>query len=59
VKAPDEIVITAVERDGENRLAKMEFRAADRETKQRTFKFDGAGKLISADFFTLKRQHAG
>jgi hypothetical protein len=59
VKAPDEIVITAVERDGETRVAKMEFRAAGRETTQRTFRFDSSGKLISADFFALKRQHGG
>jgi hypothetical protein len=56
VKAPDEIVIIAIERDGEVRLAKMEFRSAERGTKERTFKFDANGKLLSADFFTLKRQ---
>jgi hypothetical protein len=56
VKAPDEIVITAIEREGEVRLAKMEFRSGERGTKERTFKFDANGKLLSADFFTLKRQ---
>jgi hypothetical protein len=56
VKAPDEIVVTAIEREGEARLAKMEFRSAERGTKERTFKFDPNGKLLSADFFTLKRQ---
>jgi hypothetical protein len=59
VKAPDEIVVTGVEREGETRIAKTEFRAADRETKQRTFKFDANGKLLSADFFTLQRRHGG
>ena len=59
VKAPEEIVITAIEREGEARLAKMEFRSAERGTKERTFKFDPQGKLLSADFFTLKRQHGG
>jgi hypothetical protein len=56
VKAPDEIVITGIDRDGETRLARIEFRSAERGTKQRTFKFDPGGKLLSADFFTLKRQ---
>ena len=56
LKAPDEIVITAIEREGETRNAKMEFRSAERGTKERHFKFDANGKLLSADFFTLKRQ---
>src|SRR4051794_30505171 len=56
VKAPDEIVVTAVEREGDKRSARMEFRSAERGTKERTFKFDANGKLLSADFFTLKRQ---
>lgn len=56
VKAPDEIVITGIEREGETRIAKLEFRSAERGTKERRFKFDGNGKLLSADFFTLKRQ---
>ena len=56
VKAPEEIVITGIEREGETRLAKMEFRSVERGTKERTFKFDPNGKLLNADFFTLKRQ---
>ena len=56
VKAPDEIVVTGIEREGETRIAKMEFRSTERGTKERTFKFDANGKLLSADFFTLKRQ---
>ena len=56
IKAPDEIVITGIEREAETRLAKMEFRSSERGTKERTFKFDSTGKLLSADFFTLKRQ---
>ena len=56
VKAPDEIVVTGIERAGERRVAKLEFRSTERGTKQRTFKFDANGKLVSADFFTLKRQ---
>jgi hypothetical protein len=56
VKAPEDIVVTAIEREGEARTAKMEFRSAERETKERTFKFDPNGKLLSADFFKLKRQ---
>jgi hypothetical protein len=55
VKAPDEIVITGIEREGETRLVKMEFRSAERGTRERTFKFDPNGKLLNADFFTLKR----
>lgn len=56
VKAPDEIVVTGIEREGETRIAKMEFRSTERGTKERRFKFDATGKLLSADFFTLKRQ---
>ena len=56
IKAPDEIVVTSVTPEGEARVAKMEFRSAERGTKERTFKFDGKGKLLSADFFALKRQ---
>jgi hypothetical protein len=56
VKAPDEIVVTAIEREGDKHSAKMEFRSAERGTKERLFKFDANGKLLSADFFTLKRQ---
>lgn len=56
VKAPDEIVITGIVSDRETRIAKMEFRSAERGTKERTLKFDAKGKLLSADFFTLKRQ---
>jgi len=56
IKAPDEIVVTGVAQDGEVRTAKVEFRSAEKGTKERTFKFDGKGKLLSADFFTLKRQ---
>lgn len=56
VKAPEEIVIMTVTPEGETRIAKMEFRSADRGTKERTFKFDAKGKLQSADFFALKRQ---
>jgi hypothetical protein len=56
VKAPDEIVVTGIEREGETRIAKMEFRSTERGTKERTFKFDANGKLLNADFFTLKRQ---
>jgi hypothetical protein len=56
IKAPDEIVITGVTPEGEAHIAKMEFRSAEKGTKERTFKFDAKGKLLSADFFTLKRQ---
>jgi len=56
LKAPDEIVITSVTPEGEARIAKMEFRSAERGTKERMFKFDAAGKLLRADFFTLQRQ---
>jgi hypothetical protein len=56
IKAPDEIVITGIVSDRETRIAKTEFRSAERGTNERTFKFDAKGKLLSADFFTLKRQ---
>jgi hypothetical protein len=56
VKAPDEIVVMSVTSEGEARIAKTEFRSAERGTKERTFKFDTKGKLLSADFFSLRRQ---
>src|SRR5256714_3434644 len=56
LKAPDEIVILGVTQEGEARIAKMEFRSAERGAKERRFKFDAKGKLLSADFFALKRQ---
>jgi hypothetical protein len=56
IKAPDEIVITGITSEAETRTAKMEFRSTERGTKERTFKFDAKGKLLSADFFTLARQ---
>jgi hypothetical protein len=56
VKAPEEIAVTGIARDGERRVVKLEFRSTERGTKERTFKFDANGKLLSADFFTLKRQ---
>ena len=56
IKAPDQIVITGVTSEAETRITKMEFRSTERGTKERTFKFDAKGKLLSADFFTLGRQ---
>jgi len=56
IKAPDEIVITGIASERETRFVKMEFRSTERGTKERTFKFDAKGKLLSADFFALKRQ---
>jgi hypothetical protein len=56
VKAPDEIVVMSVTSEGEARIAKVEFRSTERGTKERTFKFDAKGKLLSADFFSLRRQ---
>src|SRR6266513_5977373 len=47
LKAPADIVILSVTPEGEARIAKMEFRSAE---------LDAKGKLLSADFFTLKRQ---
>lgn len=56
IKAPAELVITGVTAEGETRVAKIEFRAPEYGAKERRFKFDAKGKLLSADFFTLKRQ---
>src|SRR3954469_18677134 len=43
VKAPEEIVVTGVTAEGETRIAKPEFRSAEKGTKERTFKFDAQG----------------
>src|SRR5436853_2495687 len=56
VKAPDEMVITSIAPEGDARIVKVEFRSAERGAKERRFKFDARGKLLSADFFTLQRQ---
>jgi hypothetical protein len=53
IKAPEEIVITSVAREGDVRVATTEFRSADK-TKTRIFKFDPAGKLLSSDLFKLE-----
>lgn len=57
MKAPNEMIVSSLEADGDVRIAKVEFRSADRPAKTRTFRFDSAGKLLSADFFSL--QHHG
>ncbi|MGZ4966270.1 MAG: hypothetical protein ACXV97_03770 [Chthoniobacterales bacterium] len=54
-KAPKEIVITSVETDGDARVAKAEFRSADRPPKMRTFHFDADGKLVTSDLFQVQR----
>jgi hypothetical protein len=54
IKAPDEIVVTSVERQADVRVVTTEFRAPER-SKTRVFRFDPAGKLLSADFFKLER----
>ncbi|HMG04659.1 MAG TPA: hypothetical protein VK581_04310 [Chthoniobacterales bacterium] len=54
IKAPDEIIITSIEREGDVRVVTTEFRVPER-SKTRIFKFDAAGKLLSADFFKLQR----
>jgi len=56
IKAPEELVITSVTLEGETKIAKLGFRSSGKEMQERTFKFDAKGKLLSADFFTLKRQ---
>ena len=55
IKAPEEIVITSVVREGEVRVVTTNFRSPEKE-KTRIFKFDPTGKLLSADFFKLQRQ---
>ena len=55
IKAPNEMIVTSIEPAGDLREAKVEFRSQDRPPKTRTFRFDSAGKLVSADFFSLQR----
>jgi hypothetical protein len=55
MKSANELVVTSIEPAGEVRVAKVEFRSASRPAKTRTFRFDPAGKLLSADFFSLER----
>jgi hypothetical protein len=55
LKSPNEMIVTSIQPQGDVRTAKVEFRAADRPPKIRTFRFDPEGKLLSADFFSLQR----
>ena len=55
IKAPNEMIVISVEPAGDLREAKVEFHSQDRPPKTRTFRFDSAGKLVSADFFSLQR----
>lgn len=50
----EEVIINSVDRDGEARVAKVDFRSSNR-TTPRIFKFDAAGKLLYTNFFTLRR----
>ena len=54
-KGPKEIIINSVETEGDTRVAKAEFRSADRPPKVRTFRFDAEGKLLSSDLFQVQR----
>lgn len=54
-KAPNEIVINSIESASDVRIAKVEFRSADRPPKTRTFRFDAEGKLLSCDLFKAQR----
>jgi hypothetical protein len=54
IQGPEEIVITSVEKEDDVRVVKMDFHSKGRPIKQRTFKFDSAGKLLSADFFIIR-----
>ncbi|MFL6568679.1 MAG: hypothetical protein ACJ8HQ_04290 [Chthoniobacterales bacterium] len=58
MKAPEEIVVTSIVREGGVRIATTEFRTPEK-TKTRVFKFDPNGKLISADFFKLEMHGHG
>ncbi len=58
IPGPIEIVIQSVEKKGDVRVVRTEFRFANNTTKARTFKFDPDGKLLGSDFFSLKRVHA-
>jgi hypothetical protein len=57
IKAPNEMIVTAIEPEGDGRSVKVDFRSDNRPLKTRTFRFDADGKLLSADFFSLQRQH--
>jgi len=56
---PKEIVIQSIEKTGEVRTARMEFRYANNTVKPRTLKFDVAGRLLSSDLFVLKFEQHG
>lgn len=55
LKAPEEMVVTSIQAQGDVRTSKVEFRSGDRPSKTRTFRFDPEGRLLSADFFSLQR----
>jgi hypothetical protein len=56
---PTEILIQSIEKVGDVRTARAEFRYANNTVKPRTLKFDAAGRLLSSDLFALKFQPQG
>lgn len=59
IAGPSEMVITAIERQGDTRTARVEFRFGSEKNKLKTFQFDANGKLLRSDFFKLQVQQAG
>jgi len=54
VPGPTEIVVEAVERQGDALLARTEFRYASADAKKKSFRFDASGKLLWSDFFAIR-----
>ncbi len=60
IKAPNELLVTSIAVEGEDRVVKAEFHSATRPPKVRSFRFDAAGKLLGTDIFSLQqRSHFG
>jgi hypothetical protein len=59
IPGPIEIVIQGVDRAGEVRSARTEFRYAAAPAKARTFRFDAAGRLVWSDLFVLRVERNG
>jgi hypothetical protein len=58
VPGPSAIVVKSVARRDGQRIATVEMHYAD-VVRQKTFRFDAAGRLVWSDWFVLQTKHAG
>jgi hypothetical protein len=59
IPGPTEIVIQAIEREANVVKVKTEFRYGSQSAKQKSFRLDGAGRLLWSDLFSFQVQSHG